>query len=317
MAPRVSVIIPCYNVERYIAQTVQSVLTQTYQDLEIILVDDHSTDGTLALVRQVADRRLRLFSNPENRGPSYTRNRGIAEARGEWLAILDSDDWWADCRLEIMLKTAGAMGLDMVGDDIAWVRDGEPAPYTTFFRHYYIPWYRTPEPARLNTAQFIHYELVPLQPLMRREFIRQHRLAYREDITYGEDFVFYLECLLNGARLAVLPQAYYYRRLRAGSLTTRQAFAAQELLEVTGLLLQRLAGDPEIRPAGPERRQLTAALRARRHYQQAALRYHRFHEPWRQGDWGTALRHLAGLRGMVELAAAKLGRWLEFHLGNH
>ncbi|MEH7321092.1 glycosyltransferase family 2 protein, partial [Priestia megaterium] len=104
MNPTVSVIIPTYNVEAYIKETIQSVLNQTYQNFEIIIVDDCSTDGTVNVIKQFQDTRINLFLNEKNSGPSYSRNKAINLAKGEWIAILDSDDWWDRARLEKMIQ---------------------------------------------------------------------------------------------------------------------------------------------------------------------------------------------------------------------
>ena len=90
---RVSVVIPLYNKAPYIARTLDSVLAQTHQDYEVIVVDDGSTDEGPSIVRQCNDRRVRLVSQ-ENRGLSGARNRGVAESQADWVAFLDADDEW-------------------------------------------------------------------------------------------------------------------------------------------------------------------------------------------------------------------------------
>jgi len=97
--PRVSVIIPAYNAASTIARTIESVRRQTYEDLEIIIVDDGCTDDTTSRVEAIGDPRIRLRSYP-NGGLSVARNRGIVEARGEYVAFLDADDLWAKTKLE-------------------------------------------------------------------------------------------------------------------------------------------------------------------------------------------------------------------------
>jgi len=99
----VSVVIPLYNKERHVARAVQSVLDQTYGDLEVIVVDDGSTDGGADVVEAIHDPRVKLIRQ-ENAGVSAARNRGIAEARAELLAFLDADDEWLPGFLETILR---------------------------------------------------------------------------------------------------------------------------------------------------------------------------------------------------------------------
>lgn len=103
-APLVSVIMPAYQCEAFVLKGVQSVLNQTYPHLELIVVDDGSTDGTLQKLSQIEDPRLRVLSQP-NRGASQARNLGFSEARGEFIAFLDADDLWFPDYLETALVT--------------------------------------------------------------------------------------------------------------------------------------------------------------------------------------------------------------------
>lgn len=102
--PLVSVIIPAYNRHQYIRQTVESVLNQTFQNFELIVIDDGSTDGTYEILKEYPQ--LRLMSHPkrENRGQSASINLGLASAHGRYIAILDSDDFWAPEKLELQVK---------------------------------------------------------------------------------------------------------------------------------------------------------------------------------------------------------------------
>jgi glycosyltransferase involved in cell wall biosynthesis len=108
----ISVVIPSYNRARQLPATISSVLTQTHRDFEIVVVDDGSTDGTVDVLRGIIDnaidetkRRSRIrFFRQSNKGPSAARNRGIAEAAGNWIAFLDSDDAWLPEKLEWQVR---------------------------------------------------------------------------------------------------------------------------------------------------------------------------------------------------------------------
>ena len=89
----ISVVIPLYNKEKYIKRAIESVLNQTFQKFEIIVVNDGSTDKSAEIVQNIKDPRIRLI-NQKNAGVSAARNRGIQEAKYEYIAFLDADDFW-------------------------------------------------------------------------------------------------------------------------------------------------------------------------------------------------------------------------------
>ena len=96
----VSIIMPSWNTERFISETIQSVIDQTYQNWELLIVDDCSTDNTDEVVASFKDDRIKYFHNEKNSGAALTRNRAMREAQGEWIAFLDSDDLWMPEKLE-------------------------------------------------------------------------------------------------------------------------------------------------------------------------------------------------------------------------
>ncbi len=98
--PRVSVFIPVYNRERCVGTAIDSILAQRYTDFELLLIDDGSTDASLDVMRAYRDPRIRVVHRPDNRGIPATRNEGLALARGEYIALLDSDDWATPDRLQ-------------------------------------------------------------------------------------------------------------------------------------------------------------------------------------------------------------------------
>lgn len=101
MEELVSIIMPSYNTASYIAETVQSVLAQTHQNWELIIVDDCSTDDTDEVVKPfLSDSRIRYLKNEKNSGAAVSRNRALREAKGKWIAFLDSDDLWMPKKLE-------------------------------------------------------------------------------------------------------------------------------------------------------------------------------------------------------------------------
>lgn len=98
----ISVVIPAYNAEKTLEKAIQSVMVQTYSNIEAIIVDDCSRDETLKIATSYAkkDNRIKVFQNQANMGVALSRNRGVEEARGDWIAFLDSDDRWVPSKLE-------------------------------------------------------------------------------------------------------------------------------------------------------------------------------------------------------------------------
>src|SRR4030043_1337098 len=103
-APTVSVIIPTYNRAHLVGRSIRSVLNQTYQDLEVIVVDDGSKDNTAEIVRGITDPRIVFLKHEKNRGVSAARNTGLKAARGKYIAFQDSDDEWLPQKLEKQLE---------------------------------------------------------------------------------------------------------------------------------------------------------------------------------------------------------------------
>lgn len=100
----VSIIMPSYNTGRYIAASIRSVLAQTYTNWELIIVDDCSTDDTDSVVSQFEDPRIKYLKNEKNSGAAISRNRALREAKGKWIAFLDSDDLWLPEKLEKQIR---------------------------------------------------------------------------------------------------------------------------------------------------------------------------------------------------------------------
>lgn len=123
---RVSVIIPVYNRGKLIENAVHSVLAQTYQGFEIIIVDDGSTDDTSTLAASLAkeDQRIHYLQHDTNRGAQAARNTGIQAAKGEWIAFLDSDDQWLSNSLEVRLQLAMEMRLHVVHSECYVINPG-------------------------------------------------------------------------------------------------------------------------------------------------------------------------------------------------
>ncbi|MCG6137407.1 MAG: glycosyltransferase [Nostoc sp. LLA-1] len=223
MNPEVSVIIPAYNTAAYISQTIESALGQTLKNIEVIVVDDASTDETPEVARSFTDERLKVFVNPQNLGVAATRNRALKEAKGRWIAVLDSDDWYAPERLEKLLQLPHTQNADIIADDLFLIRDGEDAPWSTLINE---SGEVIEEIKQIDPQYFVETDVYGQQglhlglskPLFRRDFMLKHDIKYDASMKVSEDFWLALKCLVRGARFFLLPQSYYYYRSRPGSL---------------------------------------------------------------------------------------------------
>ena len=140
----ISIVVPVYNSEKFIEETVQCILGQTYQEWELIFVDDCSNDRSVSVIQGYRDPRMRLYQNSKNMGPAYTRNQGIAKARGRYLAYMDADDLCDRDKLEkqihFMQRTGCAFsftGYEFAGED--GVRNGKEIGRASCRERVYTP----------------------------------------------------------------------------------------------------------------------------------------------------------------------------------
>jgi glycosyltransferase involved in cell wall biosynthesis len=224
--PTVSVVVAAWNAEATLERAVRSALGQTLREVEVIVVDDASADGTAGLAARLAeeDPRVRLVRLGRNGGPAAARNAGLDAASGCWVALLDADDAFAPARLAGLLAKARADGADMIADNLLLVEDGRaPRPMIPEpFAHEVVTLERfllgnLPDPRHPR----IGYGF--LKPVLRRRFLERHRLRYDAGARFAEDFGFYARCLAAGARFLLVPGAWYEYRIHPGSLTANHS----------------------------------------------------------------------------------------------
>lgn len=253
VVPSVSVIVPAYNVAGYLERALNSALSQTMSDLEVIVVDDASDDGTFAEACRVAgrDSRVRVLLNDHNSGAAMSRNRAISAARGEWIALLDGDDTWLPERLERMMTYTD--DADVISDDVRILASSlikrEKHTSWSFLRERGLILTKT---HWLSLLDFTRYDLGLVQPLIRRSFLKHHRLTFDPAVRVSHDFLFYFEILASGARWLQLPQGYYLVTSgRAGSNTSNARLLWQSIIESTQALFshQAVAGDAALAAA--------------------------------------------------------------------
>lgn len=206
----ISVIIPVYNTEKYIRECLDSLLCQTCQDLEVLLIDDGSTDGSGRICDEYQKRegRIRVF-HQKNSGVSAARNCGLREARGEYIFFLDADDILGDDKLLESLACDSQMDLVMCGYQMI-NENGKEKRITQEIKE-----------TELSSEQFLHalfhekeygYLGFITPKLFKKEIIDQSMLFFDESIRYNEDRLFITRYLLNCKKTKMIENyGYYYR----------------------------------------------------------------------------------------------------------
>lgn len=244
--PAVSVVVACYNAADFLERCVVSILGQTCRDIEILLVDDCSTDTTPALARVLAAAhpQVRLIESPTNGGPGAARNRGFAAAIGRWVAIVDSDDVLHPARLATLLAAADAAPdaapADMIADDLLVFEDGSAAPATRFLK----PADRA-APFDLDLAEYLRrsplYGAEPnlgfLKPMILRERLHDSGVTYDETLRIAEDDDLVARLLLSGLRYRIVPTPLYFYRKHGKSISHRLSVATIAAMRAANMRL--------------------------------------------------------------------------------
>lgn len=232
-----SLIIPIYNASTYLAFSLESLLSQPFQDFELILVDDGSTDASPSICDEYAakDERIRVLHEPHS-GVANSRQVGLKAAKGMYILYVDADDQVDPCMIADMYQVAVDQEADMVLCDYRELtHEGEV--------------YRKQEPTALDGVAVLEDILdgklygALWNKMMRREWLLQTKAAFPQRLTMREDLIFLSQCLPYASKIAYIPKAYYgYERRNTSALTSHYvnespAYYTQECLWVD-LILQ-------------------------------------------------------------------------------
>ena len=224
--PVVSVVIACWNSSVYLEDCVASVLAQTLSDIEVIIVDDASTDESPVIIKQLCEADSRLFSLrcTERLGPASARNLALDICRGRWIAIVDSDDLLHPERLAKLVEVADAGQADLVADNqILFNNDvGNPASRLLvgdLARK--VTDVSCSEYVRSNDMGAGRVALGYLKPLMRRSFLDLYSLRYNPELIVAEDYDLVFRMMLAGASLRIVPYLTYFYRRHPSSISFR------------------------------------------------------------------------------------------------
>ena len=214
MPDKISIIIPVYNVAKYLGEALDSVINQTYTNWEAICVNDGSTDNSLEILNEYANKDSRfIIINQENRGVSNARNTALEKVTGKYIMFLDSDDFFKKEALETALKTIQSQNVDIC-----------VFGYEQLVNNELIKSYRSKLIEKTigeNLAPDFTVYLFLWSKIYRTDFIKKYNLRFEEDQHTAEDVIFMYETIFNGATHGLLnKQLYVYRTNRKNSLTT-------------------------------------------------------------------------------------------------
>ncbi len=298
-------IIPCYGGEAFIGEAVESVLSQSGGDVEVIVVDDASPDESIARIERLNDGRVRIVRHAANRGIAAARNTGLGVARGELVAFLDQDDLWLPGRLALQLDAFRTHAGDDVGlvfgDVVVRFPSGED----------WKPRLRVPVDAhRLSVssllALLIAGQFPPLGAVLVRRAMLEAAGAFDESIRGGSDDLDIMVRLAEHGRFARVAQPVFVRRVHGENYSSAERMTSESLA-----IIDAVAGrHPGIHRA-------VRAARGQRYYRRATERYFagdrgRAAEDYRRstGEWPWSVRAWMGrllcVLGPVGQAAARV-----------
>lgn len=224
--PVVSVIIPVYNVEEYLADCLNSIRNQTLQDIEIICVDDGSTDSSLSILCQAAeeDPRVRVLVQ-KNSGLSAARNTGIQAAQGKYLYYIDSDDMLEPDALQFLIDTVEDNDLDSIlfGGKAFYESDELHESHSVYDNYYqYKASCADPMPG-IDLLVLLEcsneFRVSACMQLAKTELIRNNNICFYDGIVH-EDNLYTLEVILHAQKCMAIPERFYLRRIRQNSIMT-------------------------------------------------------------------------------------------------
>lgn len=217
--PKVSIIMPVYNAEKYLEEAIESVLKQTYGDFELILVNDRSTDHSKDICveySQKDDRVVLLDNDTDSHGPGPTRNIGLDHANGEYLYFMDADDWIEDCLLQCAVHRMQETNADIVQFGAIYERGGDDHTLQYCWSGKDI---LTKDEIKENMNHFLkeHRSSLWLH-FFRRETVKGIQF---EKLIIGEDICFIADCLGSAGKISYITEMFYHYRYVAGSTSHR------------------------------------------------------------------------------------------------
>ena len=216
--PKISVIIPAYNVEKYVEKTLKSLINQTFKDFEAIIINDGSTDNTEKIIKEVLqDTKFQWkLINQENQGVSVARNRGIIESKGEYICFLDGDDYYHPTFLEKMYNKAKEKNYDVVFCNYSLVNENEKTIREPTQKKEYFGIELIGEEV-LKQALIGHVYIWTASYICKKKLLSDNNILYTKGCTYGEDQEFWMKVFFHAKLVNSVTEKLVYYVQRKGS----------------------------------------------------------------------------------------------------
>jgi glycosyltransferase involved in cell wall biosynthesis len=221
-SPTISVVMPIYNAQQDLREAIESILNQSFSDFELLIIDDGSTDQSAQIARSFIDTRIRFIRQPRNFGLVAALNKGLAEARGQFIARMDGDDICLPDRFALQLEIMQDQKLDICGSHWAQIDAGGHQ-----FATLYAPKLVDEVIATLaTTVPYAHGSV-----MLRKSFLDQYKLQYK--LGYSEDYDLWIRFFELGAHFGFVDTVLYLHRTHPQSITStksaEQASSARQL----------------------------------------------------------------------------------------
>ena len=228
----VSVVVPFYNVEKYIEQCITSIQNQTYSDIEILCIDDCSPDKSIEIVERLAqkDKRIKIIRHDKNKGLGGARNTGLRNATGKYIFFVDSDDWLERECIEKVFRQFERTGYDTIWfkPRVLWESSGEYTDISPMFPYYA---HCRQNFVTLDDTNLINFPLYSWNKAYDRQFLLDNDLFWRENVFF-EDVEFYFKTSIKSPEIYIIDEQLYVYRRRNDSIissATREVDKAGDL----------------------------------------------------------------------------------------
>ncbi|GAP72758.1 beta-1,3-N-acetylglucosaminyltransferase [Candidatus Symbiothrix dinenymphae] len=235
-AIKISVIVPVYNVEKYVEQTLDCLANQTHENLEIIAVMDGGTDNSENIVRAYRDTRIKIVTHDRNRGLSVARNTGVQNATGDYIHFMDGDDLLNPKYYENMLKAIVETGSEIAVSGIY----KEKSPRTgIIYENEQVLW----APQEKFNKTFVGTYGYAVRYLINRAWYNENKFAFLPELKTMEDKQLMIQVIYAGRQIVLVPDSIYLYKYREGSILTTRDPARKKLLKQNRHYAKQLVRD--------------------------------------------------------------------------